>query len=156
VRRFGDAQRGVSGRIITITVIGENGTASVTGATLRSALELRDDRVWIDRDLLVTDEIRQKYDALGCSPGLPVSRQVSVAGGLRQSFERGWITFQAGAGAHELHDPVLGFYVKKGGPGGRLGFPTSDVRRLANGTLRASFQHGRITCRESSCRAAVA
>jgi SpoIID/LytB domain protein len=153
VTSFGDAVRGVSGRIISITVNGENGSTSISGATLRSALELRDDRVWIDRDRLITGEIRARYDALGCSPGLPLSRQLAVAGGLRQVFERGTIFFTAGAGAHELHDPVLGFYTNKGGPGGRLGFPTSDVRRLPNGNLRASFEHGRITCTESACHA---
>ena len=68
-------------------------------------------------------------------------------------FEHGTIYFSAAAGAHELHDPVRAFYANKGGPGGRLGFPTSDVRRLPNGNLRASFEHGRITCTESACHA---
>jgi uncharacterized protein with LGFP repeats len=77
---------------------------------------------------------------------------VSVAGGLRQTFEAGTIYFAEGAGAHELHGAVLDFYQSKGGPGGSFGFPTTDVRRLANGNLRASFEHGTITCTESSCR----
>jgi uncharacterized protein with LGFP repeats len=41
---------------------------------------------------------------------------------------------------------VLNRYLDKGGPGGRLGFPTSDVHRLQNGNLRASFERGVITC----------
>ncbi len=152
VTGFVDAQRGVSGRIISVTVRGQNGTASISGATLRSALELRDDRVWIDRNRQITGQIRAKYDAEGCSAGLATSRQVAVAGGVRQTFERATIYFREGVGAHELSDPVLAFYLRKGGPGGRLGFPTSDVRRLPNGNERARFEHGTITCTSSSCR----
>jgi SpoIID/LytB domain protein len=152
VTGFVNAVRGVSGRIVSITVRGENGSTSVSGSTLRSALALRDDRVWIDRDRQVTGDIRVKYDALGCSPGLPTSPQVAVAGGLRQSFESGTIFFQDAAGPHELHGAVLDFYLAKGGPGGRFGFPLTDVRPLANGNLRARFEHGTITCDESSCR----
>jgi SpoIID/LytB domain protein len=152
VTGFGNPQRGISGRIISITVQGENGSASVTGTVLRSALGLRDDRVWIDRNRQITGEIRREYDALGCSPGLATSRQVAVAGGLRQAFERGTIYFTQSAGAHELHDPVLAFYLDRGGPGGRLGFPTTDVRTLANGSLRARFEHGTITCTDAACR----
>jgi uncharacterized protein with LGFP repeats len=48
---------------------------------------------------------------------------------------------------------VLDRYLIKGGPAGRLGFPTSDVHRLQNGNLRASFEGGVITCDpdDSSC-----
>ena len=152
VTGFGVAERGVSGRIISITVRGEQGSASVSGSDLRSALELRDDRVWIDRNRHVTGEIRAKYDALGCSPGLPTSRQVAVAGGVRQAFEEATIFFKAGPGAHELHGPVLEFYSSRGGPGGPLGFPTTDVRRLRNGNLRAGFEHGVVICDGDRCR----
>jgi hypothetical protein len=152
VTGFANAQRGISGRIISVTVNGESGSTSISGATLRSALGLRDDRVWIDKNRQITGEIRLKYDALGCSPGLATSRQVQVAGGLRQAFEHDTIYFKDGLGAHALRDPVLAFYLDKGGPGGKLGFPTSDVRRLANGNLRASFEHGTITCTDAACR----
>jgi uncharacterized protein with LGFP repeats len=152
VTGFANAVRGVSGRIVSITVHGENGASSISGTTLRSALALRDDRVWIDRDRQITGPIRDKYDALGCAPGLPTSRQVAVAGGVRQAFESGTIYFHAGTGAHELHGPVLDFYVARGGPGGPFGFPVTDVRRLANGKLRAAFEHGTITCDGDDCR----
>jgi SpoIID/LytB domain protein len=152
VTGFANAVRGVSGRIVSITVRGENGATSISGATLRSALALRDDRVWIDRDRQITGPIRDKYDALGCAPGLPASRQVAVAGGVRQAFESGTIFFQQTTGAHELHGPVLDFYLAKRGPGGRFGFPVTDVRRLANGKLRAAFEHGTITCDGDDCR----
>jgi SpoIID/LytB domain protein len=149
---FGTPERGVSGRIISVTVRGENGSEPVSGATLRSALGLRDDRVWIDADRHITGAIRGKYDALSCSPGLPMSRQVRVSGGLRQKFEDATIYFSDGTGAHELHGAVLDHYLQKGGPSGNLGFPTSDVRRLDDGKLRAGFEHGVITCDGTRCR----
>jgi SpoIID/LytB domain protein len=147
VTRFTGIARGVSGRILQVTVVGESGSVTVSGETLRSRLGLPDDRVWIDRNRLVVGAIRAKYDAMNCSPGLPMSRQVEVAGGLRQAFEKGTIYHSQGTGAHFLDDPVLAFYRRKGGPGGKLGFPTTDVRKMANGNLRAAFEHGRITCR---------
>jgi uncharacterized protein with LGFP repeats len=49
---------------------------------------------------------------------------------------------------------VLARYFDEGGPAGHLGFPTSDVHRLKNGNLRASFERGVITCDPdgSSCQ----
>jgi stage II sporulation protein D len=147
VTGFTNVARGVSGRIVQATVQGENGTASVSGATLRSALGLRDDRVWINRDRQVTGAIRSKYDAMNCSPGLATSRQVRVAGGLRQAFEDATIYSSDATGAYALDGAVLDSYKDEGGPSGSLGFPTSDVRTMDNGNLRASFEHGVITCR---------
>ncbi|HSJ51528.1 MAG TPA: SpoIID/LytB domain-containing protein [Actinomycetota bacterium] len=152
VTGFGSVQRGVSGRILSAVVRGANGTATVAGSTLRSALGLRDHRVWIDRNRQIVGEIRTKYDELGCSPGLPTSRRVAVAGGSRQAFQRGTIFHKVGPGAHLLRNPVLAFYLSKGGPAGSLGFPTTDVRTLANGNLRARFENGVITCSNTSCR----
>jgi SpoIID/LytB domain protein len=152
VTAFANPERGVSGRIVSVMVRGMNGSRAITGAALRSALGLRDDRVWIDKNRQIVGEIRAKYDALGCTPGLPLSRQVAVAGGLRQAFEGGTIYFKDGVGAFELHDPVLAFYAEQGGPGGSLGFPTSDVRRMPNGNLRATFENGAITCADAACR----
>lgn len=152
VTGFAPAERGVSGRIVQVTVRGEQGSATISGATLRSALGLRDDRVWINRDRQVTGPIRNRYDAMGCSPGLPLSSQVGVAGGLRQAFETATIFYSDATGASALDGVVLAFYRSNGGPRGDLGFPTSDVRVLPNGNLRASFERGVITCRPNgSC-----
>lgn len=147
VTGFTNIVRGVSGRILSATVQGESGAATVAGDTLRSRLGLPDDRVWIDRNRLVVGAIRAKYDGVNCAPGLPISRQVEVAGGLRQAFEEGTIYHSEATGPHLLDGPVLAFYEREGGAGGKLGFPTSDVRRLKNGNLRASFERGAITCR---------
>jgi stage II sporulation protein D len=152
VTGFANAQRGVSGRIVSVTVNGQSGSKPISGPTLRSALGLRDDRVWINADRHITGAIRLKYDALNCSPGLPASPQMQVAGGLRQRFEDATIYFSEGTGAHQLYGPVLGHYLDSGGPSGPLGFPVTDVRRLSNGNLRAGFEHGVITCSDSGCR----
>jgi stage II sporulation protein D len=153
VTRFTNVDRGVSGRIMSVTVIGANGQAAISGDALRSHLGLPDDRLWINADRRITGEIRAKYDGLGCSPGLPTSRQVSVAGGERQKFEDGTIYHSGSAGAHLLRGLVLGRYLSEGGPAGNLGFPISDVHRLENGNLRASFEGGVIICDpdDSSC-----
>jgi len=150
---FTNIVRGVSGRILAVTVNGDAGQAQISGNSLQSALGLRDDRVWINSNKLVTGAIRDEYDALGCSPGLPKSGQVSVAGGLRQAFEAGTIYWWEPTGAHGLQGPVLDRYRDEGGPAGALGFPTTGVLALANGNLRARFQAGVITCRPdgSSC-----
>jgi SpoIID/LytB domain protein len=151
---FTDTVRGVSGRIVTTIVRGASGTAEVSGSILRSALGLPDDRVWVNANRQITGSIRQKYDATNCRPGLATSPEMPVAGGVRQQFQRGAIYFKAGIGAHLLSGSVLEFYVKKSGPKGRLGFPTSDVVTLKNGATRATFEHGKITCTASgACRA---
>jgi SpoIID/LytB domain protein len=146
VTGFSNIARGVSGRIMSVTVEGANGQASISGGTLRSALGLPDDRLWINSDRRVTGAIRDKYDALGCSPGLPTSKQTSVAGGSRQKFTDGTIFSSSSTGAHLLEGPVLEHYLSHGGPGGSLGFPITDTRRLANGNQQARFEHGVIVC----------
>jgi stage II sporulation protein D len=151
IEGFAGVVRGVSGRIISVAVRGANGVRSISGNALQSALGLHDDRVWINSNRLVTGAIRDKYDKLGCSPGLPTSAETGVAGGRRQKFEDGVIYFSSATGAHELHGAVLVEYRQRGGPGGSLGFPTSDVQRLRNGNRRAHFEHGVITCDDSNC-----
>ena len=146
VTGFGNIDRGVSGRIMSVAVKGANGVASISGSTLRSALGLPDDRLWINDDRRIVGAIRSKYDGLGCSPGLPTSKQKAVAGGSRQKFKKGTIFLSAATGAHELHGVVLEHYLAHGGPGGSLGFPNTDVQELHSGNLRARFEGGVIIC----------
>ena len=129
---------------MSVTVKGANGQAAISGDKLRSSLGLPDDRLWINADRRITGEIRQVRRPRLLA-WLPTSRQVLVAGGERQKFDDGTIFHSGSAGAHLLRGPVLD-HLFKGGPAGRLGFPTSDVHRLANGNLRASFERGVITC----------
>jgi uncharacterized protein with LGFP repeats len=77
-----------------------------------------------------------------------------VAGGMRQRFEQATIFFRSDVGAHAIGGAVLTTYLDEGGPGGQLGFPTTDVRTLADGSRRARFEHGVITCDGTSCTVA--
>lgn len=146
VSSFVDYRRGVSGRIISVTVVGTSGRHSITGYTLKVALGLLDDRVWINSNKTVTGPIRNKYDAIDCRPDLPQSPQVDVAGGTKQEFDNGNIYFRNVTGAHWIHGRVLDYYLAQGGPGGSLGFPTSDVETGTDGRTWATFQHGKIIC----------
>jgi hypothetical protein len=58
--------------------------------------------------------------------------------------ELGIIYFKAGIGAVELHGGIIFAYLENGGPGGPLGFPTSDVGPDGAGGLQADFEHGSI------------
>src|SRR5207247_1787603 len=89
VRKVTGVTRGVSGRIIQITVVGKAGQATLTGAEFRSALGLRDDRVWIDSNRNVTGDIRAVYDRLDCAPALAASPRLKVDGGDVQRFAAG-------------------------------------------------------------------
>jgi SpoIID/LytB domain protein len=156
VQGFTNVVRGVSGRIVSVVVKGANGRATIDGGRLRAALGLNDDRVWINANRQVTGDIRQKYDAIGCRPGLPTSHRQAVAGGQRQRFERATIFSRSDVGAHAIGGTVLSAYLGEGGPGGHLGFPTTDVRTLTDGSRRASFEHGVITCDGADCTVADA
>lgn len=146
VTRFGDYERGVSGRIVSVSVTGESGSSRISGATLRARLGLRDDRVWINADRQIVGPIRSKYDGEACSPGLPISAQSGVSGGAKQAFEGGDIYYSQQTGAHLLTGSVLGYYLTRGGPKGPFGFPISDTRKLDSGGTEAAFQHGTIRC----------
>ncbi len=131
VTSFTGAVRGVSGRIVTVTVVGTSGHADISGTTLRRALALKDDRVWINADRQVTGEIRAKYDKLMCAPGLATTSQVPVPGGLRQRFANGAIYWnQARAGAYWQRGPIYDKYRALGENGGFLALPRSDVISL--------------------------
>jgi SpoIID/LytB domain protein len=103
-------------------------------------------------------DVYDKYLAIGGAGsvlGLPTTGVVTLlrkasacTGGrcTRASFDRGRIYDKAGNDPHELHGAVLGYYVGQDGPGGPLGFPTSDIKHLAHATIRATFEHGVVTC----------
>ncbi len=153
VAGFGTIERGVSGRIVDAVVHGAGGDATITGADLRSALTLPDDRVWINADKNVLGAIRTKYDALMCQPGLPTTVALIMPSGSRQRFTDGAIyensavpvtVWLKGALYHE--------YLVAGGAPGVLGLPIADPLNVAalrgvscpSGCMRADFEHGRI------------
>jgi SpoIID/LytB domain protein len=151
VTGFTDANRGVSGRIISIRVRGRSGSDVVTGTQFRAGLGLRDDRVWVNNDKNVTGLIRATYDAAGCAPGLPVTPEVSVTGGSRQKFQVGAIYHNAGDVTVWLKGPIYDEYTGVGGPSGSLRLPVSKVVPITGLTgcgggdcARVIFVRGRI------------
>jgi SpoIID/LytB domain protein len=150
VRGFPKIRRGGGGRIITARVRGGSGSARITGAELRAAISAWDGRIWVDKNKNVTGAIRDKYDALMCRPGLPVSPVTSVPGGARQKFHQGGIYRNAGADVTVwLKGPIYREYLAVKGSGGKLDLPTSQVgtvRGSGGGALgtRVTFKGGRI------------
>jgi SpoIID/LytB domain protein len=147
IRRFTDVRRGASGRIIRAVARGSNGSASVSGTELRSALGLPDGRVWINEDRNIVGAIRAKYDRLMCRPGLPTSGIASFDHGSRQLFASGGIYRNAAVDLTVwLKGSIHREYLAVGGARGRLGLPVS-------GAVEVSGLNGPSTCR--SCRRLV-
>lgn len=152
VTSFGNVRRGVSGRIVTVVVRGERGRATISGSQLRAGLGLPDDRVWINSDRNITGPIRKVYDAQMCRPGLPTSRVLDLGHGSRMDFQVGAIYRNDRAAVTVwLKGALLGEYRAVGGHRGRLGLPTSRVRKIAVATgggcgrcSWSSFEGGRI------------
>jgi SpoIID/LytB domain protein len=153
IRRFIGVRRGVSGRIVTASAVGTNGTASVSGSELRSALGLPDGRVWINQDRTIVGSIRAKYDGLMCRPGLPVSGTAAYRHGSRQLFAIGGIYRNTQVDLTIwLKGAIHSEYLAVGGAGGRLGLPVSNVARTptrfagpsCSSCRRIVLEHGRI------------
>jgi hypothetical protein len=147
IKGFRDVRRGVSGRIVSAVARGTEGSASIEGDELRSALGLPDARVWINTDRNIVGAVRAKYDDVMCRPGLPRSTVVTLDHGSRQLFQRGGIYRNRQVGLTVwLKGPIHDEYLGAGGAGGRLGLPVS-------GAVAAPNTHGPTTC--SSCRRIV-
>ncbi len=131
VQKLTGITRGVSGRIIQITVIGKAGQVTLSGAEFRAAIGLRDDRVWIDSNRNVTGDIRVLYDRLGCAPGLAASPRLKLGGGAAQRFADGAIYRNDRAGATVwVHGMIEGKYVALGEDASVLGLPRTGVKTL--------------------------
>jgi SpoIID/LytB domain protein len=147
VTAFTDIERGVSGRVVSLTVRGTGGSAQVSGAQLRAALGLYDDRVWINQDRNVVGPIRETYDSLMCAPGLPASKQRVVPDGAQQFFEKGGLFRNADRALTVwLKGPIYDEYRAVRSGSGVLGGPTSLMVSLTacTGCRRADFVGGRI------------
>jgi len=83
------------------------------------------------------DKIVEHYTALGGSAsslGNPVGSEYPIAGGWAQDYDQGTIYYSPATGAWAVSGPILDHYRNLGGPGGALGFPTSDQTPTADGT----------------------
>jgi SpoIID/LytB domain protein len=147
VTGFPKVKRGDGGRLITITIKGASGTATLSGYTLRGALGLPDDRIWINRDKNIVGAVRAKYDALMCAPGLPTTPVTSLPGGARQKYRTGGIFRNASAALSVwLRGPIYQEYLGVGGATGKLGLPTTGVKPAGAcpSCRRIVFAGGRI------------
>jgi SpoIID/LytB domain protein len=134
-----------SGRIRSVTVHGTKGDVTLTGTELRDALALRSSLVWINRNLLVTGDVRALYDRLKCAPGLPTGPATSPAGGRRQNFENGaiYIDHLRGRSVFLHSGEILDKFYALSGLSGFLSWPQTGVLNQPWGS-RAVFAGGTI------------
>ena len=93
--------------------------------------------------------IRGEWQATGFEHGVLRYPTTDEVGGLRnggvyQNYQGGAVIWSPGTGAHESYGPIRTAWQSTGFEGGRLGYPTSEVYAVANGTAQ-NFQGGRIT-----------
>jgi uncharacterized protein with LGFP repeats len=76
--------------------------------------------------------------------GQPLGNWFSIDGGQEQDFSSGAIFWSAGTATHATYGAIYSYYRTLGGPGGSMGFPTSDTTVTPDGIGRwNSFQDGR-------------
>ncbi|TDH56239.1 LGFP repeat-containing protein [Mycobacterium talmoniae] len=96
----------------------------------------------------VQGAILQKYAAVGGPSsrlGLPTSgEQPGPGDGQYSVFEGGAIYWSPLTGGHVIWGAIRGSWDSQGGPGGPLGYPTTDEIAFPDG-WQQSFQHGVIT-----------
>jgi lysozyme len=76
--------------------------------------------------------------------GLPLGREMALAGGWGQTFESGFVASTRAYGTHAVLAPVLARYRTAGGTRGALGVPTGAAKLVAPGVTMQSFAGGRI------------
>jgi stage II sporulation protein D len=145
VQEFTDYNRGVSGRVTTVKVVGGSGSKVVQGWDVRTALGLKDTRFAVDENLNITGFIRDEYDREDCKPGRAVAPKQDIAGGAYQRFQNGRI-YRNGPADKEawVRGAVLERYLAEGAHNGALGLPVNFVK-LQDGT-KGVFDHGTIVC----------
>lgn len=148
VTGFSVTRRGVSGRVVLVTVNGKtpagaDTSLSTTGWDLRNALGLKETRFWVNANRNVTGAIRNAYDALNCRPGLATSAGKGIAGGRWQKFESGRMYLHRGRDAVTwVRGAILEKYVSLKAHRGFLGLPFA-WKSVAGGK-RARFDGGEI------------
>ena len=142
---FEDYQRGVSGRVTYVRVVGTNGAKTIEGWDVRTGLKLKDSRFSVNQNLNITGAIRSSYDQLGCKPGAALTAQRGVPGGRWQGFAVGRMYANEKRGAVVwLRGPVLHKYVAMGAHQSRLKLPYG-YRKMKRGS-KAFFDGGSIVC----------
>lgn len=147
--------RGVSGRLRAVidsthggvTITGSQGTARLSGSRFRSILGMKSTLVLHH----ISGEIRKRYDALSCKPGLPKAGEGTwrnldgTSHGRAQNFTAGRLFLNTDT--HKVFwtkGPILARYDDLRKKGIDLGLATSDEYAVTNGR-RSDFEHGYIT-----------
>ncbi|AMM33516.1 LGFP repeat protein [Sinomonas atrocyanea] len=96
-----------------------------------------------------TGAIRTRYSQLGYETGImgyPTSDEIGglKGGGVYQMYQGGAIVWSPATGAHASSGPIRTRYGQLGFENGRLGYPTSNIYSVPNGTAQ-NFQSGKIT-----------
>lgn len=94
----------------------------------------------------VKGDILKKYNQKGVKDklGTPIRNQVATKGGWTQSFKNGAIYSKKGvATTVQYNGGIRNHYKAMGWQTGKLGFPTSDEKKI-NGGYYQSFQNGSI------------
>lgn len=145
VTKFKGYNRGKSGRVTTVKVVGESGSTVVEGWDVRVALGLKDSRFYVNKNLNITGKIRNRYDKANCKPGKSMGPKKKVSGGRFQRFKKGRIYVNDDADKTVwLRGPVLTKYLDVGGPSSGLGLPRK-YRKIDGGT-KGVFDGGEIVC----------
>jgi stage II sporulation protein D len=149
VQEFTNYNRGVSGRVTTVRVVGSSGSRVVEGWDVRTALGLKDTRFSVNENLNITGFIREEYDREDCKPGRAIAPKEEIQGGAYQRFQNGRV-YRNGPGDREVwvRGAVLERYLAEGAHNGSLGLPVNFVT-LQSGT-KGVFDHGTIVC-DSGC-----
>ncbi|WP_067818056.1 LGFP repeat-containing protein [Nocardia inohanensis] len=99
-------------------------------------------------EIAVSGDVLAKYTAAGGATGPlgePIGAQQEAAGGgVLQEFAGGAIYVAPGGPAHVVWGEIRKAYDENGGPGGKLGYPTSDETDIAGGK-QSTFTGGTIT-----------
>jgi SpoIID/LytB domain protein len=124
-----------------------------TGGIFRNSI--KDVTVWLKGptyDAYLAQGGAMGFMGLPTSPVRIISSSASSAAAgscarcTRTDFQGGKIWWKSGVGAHAIWGRVLGAYLARGGAGGALGFPTTDVRTSPKGVDWARFEVGTIRC----------
>ena len=145
------------GRVTSLTLKGSAKSVTVSGTSFKSTMGLRETLMQITGGLATGTANYQRWQSLGGSPGTllgpPAASETTVAGGLVAPFDSGTLYWSKATGSKRLSGAVLTAYQAAGGPGGTLGFPTSDVGAIGQQLVdsiktgtQATFAAGLISC----------
>jgi stage II sporulation protein D len=145
------------GRAAKVLVRGTKGATTVTGATVRSRLGLRSD--WFalvggaTGQSVAATKIMNAYQARGGKRkfGKAKGPVRYVGAGAFRAFGKARIHWTPTTGIVVLRGKLLRAHVRRGGPGGVLGFPVTPIRKVGV-TRTVTFENGTLVLRKGRVR----